>query len=86
MTPGSFIYAYMASEIAENGISTTLSYRYSENPFIFMLVDSNIILSMTIFLTVAAAVEKTSEKSFYYEIEFFSKEFWNIIINIHRSI
>lgn len=53
--------------IVEISLIITLSYRYSENPLIFVLLASSIVLSMTIFLTVAAASEKKSEKRFYYQ-------------------
>lgn len=53
--------------IVEISLILVLSYKYSKNQFIFILLASSIILSMTIFLTVAAASEKKSEKSFYYQ-------------------
>ncbi|GAA0176803.1 CDP-alcohol phosphatidyltransferase family protein [Clostridium sediminicola] len=53
--------------IVEISLILVLSYKYSNNQFIFILLASSIILSMTIFLTVAAASEKKSEKTFYYQ-------------------
>lgn len=53
--------------IVEISLIIALSYKFSNQPFIFVLLASSIILSMTIFLTVAAASEKASEKSFYYQ-------------------
>lgn len=53
--------------IVEISLIIVLSNNYSENPFVFVLLASSIILSMTIFLTVAAASEKSSEKTFYYQ-------------------
>lgn len=53
--------------IVEVSLVITIGYKISNNPFIFIILASSIILSMTVFLTVAAASEKASEKSFYYQ-------------------
>lgn len=53
--------------IVEISLIIAISLKISSNPFVFVLLASSIILSMTIFLTVAAASDKSSEKSFYYQ-------------------
>lgn len=53
--------------IVEIGIILMLAIKYPENDFLFLLLASSIIVSMTIFLTVGTLSKKTSEKSFYYQ-------------------
>lgn len=53
--------------IVEVSLIIAISFKISNNPLMFVILASSIILSMTIFLTVAAACEKASEKSFYYQ-------------------
>ncbi len=53
--------------IVEIGIILMLAIKYPENNFLFLLLASCIIVSMTIFLTVGTLSKKTSEKSFYYQ-------------------
>lgn len=53
--------------IVEIGIILILAVKYPENSFLFLLLASSIIVSMTIFLTVGTLSKKTSEKSFYYQ-------------------
>jgi phosphatidylglycerophosphate synthase len=53
--------------IVEIGIILVLAVKYPENNFLFLLLASSIIISMTIFLTVGTLSAKISEKSFYYQ-------------------
>lgn len=53
--------------IVEIGMILMLAIRYPENNFLFLLLASSIIISMTIFLTVGTLSAKISEKSFYYQ-------------------
>ena len=53
--------------IVEISLIIAISLKFSNNPFVFVMLASSIVLSMTIFLTVAAASDKASEKSFYYQ-------------------
>ncbi len=53
--------------IVEVSLIIAISFKFSNTPVVFVILASSIILSMTIFLTVAAACEKASEKSFYYQ-------------------
>jgi len=53
--------------IVEIGIMLVLAIRYPENNFLFLLLTSSILISMTIFLTVGTLSAKISEKSFYYQ-------------------
>ncbi|MCS5423134.1 MULTISPECIES: CDP-alcohol phosphatidyltransferase family protein [Psychrilyobacter] len=53
--------------IVEIGIILVLAVKYPENNFLFLLLASSIIISMTIFLTVGTLSTKISEKSFYYQ-------------------
>jgi archaetidylinositol phosphate synthase len=53
--------------IVEISLIIVLGYKYSSNLLIFVVLAVSIILSMTIFLTVGATAEKSSEKSFYYQ-------------------
>jgi phosphatidylglycerophosphate synthase len=53
--------------IVEIGIILVLAMKYPENNFLFLLLTSSIIISMTIFLTVGTLSAKVSEKSFYYQ-------------------
>ncbi len=53
--------------IVEVGLILGLAYRHPELLFLLLVLESVIILSLTVFLTVAAASEKASEKSFYYQ-------------------
>jgi len=53
--------------IVEIGMILVLAIKYPENIFLFLLLTSSIIISMTIFLTVGTLSSKISEKSFYYQ-------------------
>ena len=53
--------------IVEIGIILVLAVKYPENNFLFLLLASSIIISMTIFLTVGTLSAKISGKSFYYQ-------------------
>jgi phosphatidylglycerophosphate synthase len=53
--------------VVEIGLILGLAYRHEAYVFLFLLLACSIIVSMTIFLTVAAASEKSSIKSFYYQ-------------------
>ncbi len=53
--------------IVEIGIMLGLAIKYPENNFLFFLLASSIIISMTIFLTVGTLSTKISKKSFYYQ-------------------
>lgn len=53
--------------IVEIGLIGGLLYRHLSLAPLFVALACSIIVSMTIFLTVAAASEKASEKSFYYQ-------------------
>jgi len=53
--------------IVEISLIIAISLKFSNDPFVFVMLASSIVLSMTIFLTVAAASDKASEKSFYYQ-------------------
>lgn len=53
--------------IVEVGLILGLAYRHPELLFLLLVLESVIILSLTVFLTVAAASEKASEKTFYYQ-------------------
>ena len=53
--------------IVEIGLIVGLLYRHLSLAPLFVALACSIIISMTIFLTVAAASEKASEKSFYYQ-------------------
>ena len=53
--------------IVEVGIILALAIKYPENNFLFILLVSSILISMTIFLTVGTLSAKVSEKSFYYQ-------------------
>ena len=50
--------------IVEIGIILMLAIKYPENNFLFLLLASSIIISMTIFLTVGTLSSKISEKFF----------------------
>lgn len=53
--------------IVEIGIILVLAIKYPENNFLFLLLTSSIIISMTIFLTVGTLSAKISKKAFYYQ-------------------
>lgn len=53
--------------IVEIGLLIGLAYRQPGNQFLYVVLASSIILSLTVFLTVAAASEKVTEKTFYYQ-------------------
>lgn len=53
--------------VVEIGIMLVLAIKYPESNFLFFLLASSIIISMTIFLTVGTLSTKISEKSFYYQ-------------------
>jgi archaetidylinositol phosphate synthase len=53
--------------IVEISLIIVFSLKYSNNLFAFILLACSIIVSMTIFLTVGAASDKVSEKTFYYQ-------------------
>ena len=53
--------------IVEIGLILVLALKYPEYNFLFLLLTSSIIVSMTIFLTVGTLSAKISEKSFYYQ-------------------
>lgn len=52
--------------VVEVSLLIGIAYRLSSEPIVFVILASAIILNMTVFLTVAAATEKASEKTFYY--------------------
>ncbi|MGB6127315.1 MAG: CDP-alcohol phosphatidyltransferase family protein [Psychrilyobacter sp.] len=54
--------------IVEIGIMLALAIKYPKSSFLFFLLASSIIISMTIFLTVGTLSSKISEKSFYYQV------------------
>lgn len=66
-SPFGVIMDIVFDRVVEISLIIVLAYRFSANPFVFVLLSCAIILSMTIFLTVAAASGKASEKSFYYQ-------------------
>jgi len=53
--------------IVEISLILVLAVKHPQYMYLFVLLACSIILSMTVFLTVAAASEKTGEKSFYYQ-------------------
>lgn len=53
--------------VVEISLLCALALKYSNNVFIFVVLACSIIVSMTIFLTVGAASDKVSEKTFYYQ-------------------
>ncbi|MBM7615183.1 CDP-alcohol phosphatidyltransferase family protein [Alkaliphilus hydrothermalis] len=53
--------------VVEISLLLVLALHYSKNPFVFVVLAATIIINMTIFLTVGAASDKVSEKSFYYQ-------------------
>lgn len=53
--------------VVEVGLIIGLAYRQPDLQFLYVILASSIVLSMTVFLTVAAASDKASEKSFYYQ-------------------
>lgn len=53
--------------IVEIGIILSLALMYPKYSFLFTVLASTIIISMTIFLTVGSLSSKVSEKSFYYQ-------------------
>ncbi len=66
-SPFGTIMDIVFDRIVEISLIAVLALKYSSNPYFFCLLACAIILSMTIFLTVGAASEKASEKSFYYQ-------------------
>lgn len=52
--------------LVEISLLIMIAYRLSSEPLVFVILASTIILNMTVFLTVGAATEKASEKTFYY--------------------
>jgi archaetidylinositol phosphate synthase len=53
--------------IVEISLLLVFALKYSNNVLTFVLLACSIIVSMTIFLTVGAASDKVSEKTFYYQ-------------------
>ena len=53
--------------IVEISLIIVLALKYSNNAFVFVILATTIILNMTIFLTVGAASDKVTEKTFYYQ-------------------
>ena len=53
--------------IVEISLIILIAGRFSAEPLIFVFLATTIIVNMTIFLTVGAATDKASEKSFYYQ-------------------
>ncbi|KAB3535314.1 CDP-alcohol phosphatidyltransferase family protein [Alkaliphilus pronyensis] len=53
--------------IVEISLMLVLALKFSSNPFVFVVLAATIIINMTIFLTVGAASDKVSQKSFYYQ-------------------
>jgi hypothetical protein len=51
----------------EISLLLVFALKYSTNVMAFVLLACSIIVSMTIFLTVGAASDKVSEKTFYYQ-------------------
>ena len=66
-SPFGTIMDIVFDRIVEISLIIVLAYLYPESTYSFVLLGGAIILSMTIFLTVGAASEKASEKSFYYQ-------------------
>lgn len=67
MSPFGSVMDVTFDRLVEISLLLSIGYRYSNEPMIFALLASSIILSMTIFLTVGATSEKATEKSFYYQ-------------------
>ncbi|MDF1615926.1 CDP-alcohol phosphatidyltransferase family protein [Petrocella sp. FN5] len=67
MSPFGSVMDITFDRLVEISLLISIAYRYSNAPMVFVVLASSIILSMTIFLTVGAASEKASEKSFYYQ-------------------
>jgi archaetidylinositol phosphate synthase len=53
--------------VVEISLILVFALKFSNNVFAFVLLACAIIVSMTIFLTVGAASDKVSEKTFYYQ-------------------
>lgn len=53
--------------LVEISLLIVFAWKYSTNMMVFVLLACSIIISMTIFLTVGAASERVSEKTFYYQ-------------------
>jgi len=67
MSPFGSVMDITFDRLVEISLVLSIAYRYSNEQMVFVLLATSIILSMTIFLTVGAASEKASEKSFYYQ-------------------
>ncbi|PKM68501.1 MAG: CDP-alcohol phosphatidyltransferase family protein [Firmicutes bacterium HGW-Firmicutes-2] len=67
MSPFGSVMDVTFDRLVEISLLISIGYRYSNEPIVFVILASSIILSMTIFLTVGAASEKATEKSFYYQ-------------------
>jgi len=67
MSPFGSVMDVTFDRLVEISLLLSIGYRFSNEPMIFVVLASSIILSMTIFLTVGAASEKATEKSFYYQ-------------------
>lgn len=67
MSPFGTIMDVTFDRVVELSLLLSIAAIHGTRPMIYLLLASSIVLSMTIFLTVGAASEKASVKSFYYQ-------------------